>query len=306
MIQGNIVKVEDPGAKDYEKNYYGMISRNLTSICDNAPFISSYAFYLFTGLQFASFTNASFMGYEAFAHCYDLISIDCRKCESILNGAFNQCSSLESVILNDSKILSIPRNAFNGCLALKSASYPNCINIGSTAFSRCSLLESIYFPNCEIIQERAFYNCINLSLASFPKCTSISASAFYSCSKLENAYFPDCINIDSNAFAFCYSLNSISIPNCKSINSYAFRDCSALSSVYLPECLFIASSGFHGCGNLSDVYLLGSNMCIIENSNAFEATYFYMGGRIHVPSSLYASYCNDPEWAYFSSNIVSG
>jgi hypothetical protein len=110
---------------------------------------------------------------------------------SIGDGAFDDCSSLQSVTIPDS-VTSIGNNAFGGCSSLQSVTIPDSVtSIGVCAFFDCSSLHSVTIPD---------------------SVTSIGDFAFYGCSSLQSVTVPDSVtNIGDSAFLNCESLHCIII-----------------------------------------------------------------------------------------------
>lgn len=165
--------------------------------------------------------------------------------------------------------------------------------------------------DCSIIRPYAFASSPYLGEASFPLCTNIGSRAFYRCTLLESVNLPKCITIQSDAFYECNFLQSISLPQCTSIGSTAFGGCTDLQSISLPECTYIGSSAFYKCTILENIYLMGSSICSLQNSYAFQNTPFLpsisntiYSPHIYVPSSLITDYQNDTKWSYFSSYFI--
>ena len=50
-------------------------------------------------------------------------------------------------------------NAFDGCVLLTEASFPNCSYIGDYAFGYCKNLTTLNLPMCEYIGKDVFTNC---------------------------------------------------------------------------------------------------------------------------------------------------
>ena len=106
---------------------------------------------------------------------------------SIVNGAFEHCSFLSSVIIPNS-LTSI--GSFSNCTSLTSIIIPNSVtSIGS--FSNCTSLTSIIIPN---------------------SVSSIGMFAFSGCTSLKTITIPHSVtSIGNNAFYYCYSLTDVSV-----------------------------------------------------------------------------------------------
>ena len=132
--------------------------------------------------------------------------------ESIGNWAFNNCTSLKSIIIPDS-VESIGRSAFYYCTSLKSITIPDSVkSIGSGAFASCESLKSITIPDSvESISDWAFENCTSLENIVIPKSIkSIEYKAFAGCESLKSIMIPDSVeSIGDYAFAYCTSLNEV-------------------------------------------------------------------------------------------------
>ena len=107
---------------------------------------------------------------------------------SIVDGAFNGCSSLTSINI-PSGVTIIGNYAFNKCSSLSSVTIPNSVTtIGIDAFSNCSSLSSVTIPNSVTsIGDFAFQVCSSLTTINIPNSvTSIGIYAFNKCSSLSN------------------------------------------------------------------------------------------------------------------------
>ena len=132
--------------------------------------------------------------------------------KSIYNHAFENCSSLTSVVIPDS-VTSIGTQAFYMCSSLTSVVIGNSVtSIGDIAFYWCTSLTSVVISN---------------------SVTSIGDLAFCNCSSLTSVVIPDSVtSIGNHAFAGCSSLTSIVIPDSvTSIGGAAFGDCTSLTKI---------------------------------------------------------------------------
>ncbi len=147
----------------------------------------------------------------------------------IMANAFENCYTLESMIISDS-ILTVGSNAFAGCINIKKATIPTTMiaalpkdnlkevvitsgtNIGAAAFSESNNLTNISLPNGILsIGERAFYNCSNLIEFTIPDSVkSIGDYAFTGCGMLESILIPSSITtIGDFVFSNCGSLTNV-------------------------------------------------------------------------------------------------
>ena len=174
---------------------------------------------------------------------------------SIGYGAFEDCSSLISIILPNS-LTNIGYEAFRGCSSLTSITLPNSVTtIEDYAFRGCSSLTSITIPNSVTsIGYEAFAGCSSLTSITIPdSMTSIGTYAFSDCSSLTSVTLPNSVtSIGYGAFEDCSSLTSIILPNSvTSIGYYAFSSCSSLISITIPNSVTsIGGSAFYNVPNI--------------------------------------------------------
>lgn len=124
---------------------------------------------------------------------------------SIGQGAFMQCSCLESVVIPNG-VTQIEPFAFMACAYLQKVSLPDgLVSIGECAFRLCADLQSIVIP---------------LGV------TKLSHSIFHSCTSLSSVTIPGSVRIiEKQAFCRCINLESITIPSkVKSVETGAFSN----------------------------------------------------------------------------------
>ena len=170
----------------------------------------------------------------------------------------------------------------------------------------------------------AFSSCSRIVEINLPKVTYVGNDAFSHCIKLKNISLPLCTTTGSNAFSYC-AFESISLPSCQSLGGGSLRGCRQLTSVNLPLVTTIKGSTFYGTpiqvldlpaltsiqaygvgyiDNLHTLILRNSNICVLENTNAFVGTKIADGtGYIYVPDNLVDSYKTATNWVTFANQI---
>ena len=173
------------------------------------------------------------------------------------DGAFYDCSSLESVTIPDS-VTTIGKEAFYGCSSLTSVTIPDSVTtIGWCAFSDCSSLESVTIPNSvTTIGDEAFDDCSSLTSVTISNSvTTIGDYTFYNCSSLESVTIPNSVTtIGYEAFGWCESLTSATIgDSVTTIGDGAFAYCESLTSVTIPDSVTtIGDEAFSVCRSLQE------------------------------------------------------
>ncbi len=170
--------------------------------------------------------------------------------ETIPNGIFASCASLESVTLPDT-VTSIDSSAFSGCTGLKTVVLPEQLaSIASSAFQGCASLVEIVFKNdgnTLVMGSQVFANCTSLQSITLPEgLTELPEGCFSGCSTLEEVGLPSSlVSIGSSCFGnYTYSMVGP--------NEGTMTACTSLKTIDLPESVtYIGSSAFDGCSALS-------------------------------------------------------
>ena len=210
---------------------------------------------------------------------------------AIGNGAFDNCSLLESIVIPNS-VKKIGGYAFENCSSLKNVKIPSSVtSIGKSIFFGCSSLTSLALPFIGDGNENNYsYNSNNYlgylfgaasssenskyvpsslkEVTILDDCTTIGYRAFYECILLESIVIPNSVTtIGSDAFKYCHFLESITIgKGVESIGRDAFENCTSLESIVIPSSVTtIGDRAFSGCSSLKSV-VIGNGLRNIGNS----------------------------------------
>ena len=195
---------------------------------------------------------------DMFGKCTELKKVTLKNgVRSIGEDAFRDCSSLESVIFENTVLEKISDGAFWGCSALSSIALPDSVTeIERNAFFETGL-RNIQLPEkLTLIGGGAFCNCKNLKQVQLPpQLKELGDGAFFNCENLTQIQLPAQLNkLGTDAFRNCTSLDKIDIPaGLKQIESATFRN-TGLTSVTLHEGLTkIEDWAFHDCLKLKKI-----------------------------------------------------
>ena len=159
---------------------------------------------------------------------------------SHINGAFNNCKELSSVIFEDG-IEDISYASFHNCPLLKKVTIPSSVTNMQYAFAGCTSIEEVYIDDSVVITTNngrnpnfdcSFSGCENLKILEVPEGIELgytNAGWNTNCNSLENLYLHGksykaaAIPICNDLFKFhCYAdstvYNSTFIPNDRKVN----------------------------------------------------------------------------------------
>ncbi len=188
--------------------------------------------------------------------------------EYYTEGAFRNCTSLETLEIRSDDLKTIGTDAFNGCKSLENVTLcEGLMNIGMRAFSNCTYLESIQIPEgVETLGNSAFAGCTGLKTVTLPSTLRETGEAVFMNSGLEEVTIPGKLKtIKNQSFQNCTSLKKVIIEDgVESIASGAeyytegaFRNCTSLETLEIrsDDLLFIGTDAFNGCTRLKNVIL---------------------------------------------------
>ena len=164
-------------------------------------------------------------------------------------------------------ITDLPRNAFQNCSQLSTATLPGTLtNISENTFYNCRNLTSVRLSEGLIsIGSYAFYNTNLRSITIPDTVTTIDSSAFSACSYLRTVHFSSQLEVIGEfAFDECEQLTQIQLPDSlREIHRYAFSQCASLEEIALPPLVTTLQEGlFAGCRNLRSITLSPNTVTI--------------------------------------------
>ena len=201
----------------------------------------------------------------------------------IVNGAFEGCSSLQSIYIPES-VTSISNGVFKKCTSLQSINIANSVtSIGPFAFYYCSSLQSINIPN---------------------SITSIGNSVFSGCHSLQSINIPESVtSIGEDTFSNCHSLQSINIPeSVTSIGTSVFTGCSSINKAIISSSAKIGSNVYTFANYTTFDFSGCSSIPILSSSNAIGGGVQYVK-VIYVPLDLYNEWIKATNWVIFKDKI---
>ena len=210
----------------------------------------------------------------------------------ITDASGSNANELDSLITREisgaytnDRVTQIGEYAFANCTEITDINLPNVINISYNSFRGCTKLKAISLPHCQVAGGSSFYGCSNLEAVSLPSCHTLGTGAL------------------GCAFWGCSKLSQVSLPLVTTIMSFTFRD-TVIQKIDFLSVNNIESSAFIYARQLDTLILRNSNVCILENINAFNSTKIAAGtGYIYVPDNLVDSYKIATNWVTFANQI---
>lgn len=142
--------------------------------------------------------------------------------------AFNQCTRLTKVALNDAADVSLSAAAFDGCASLADFAPRKVKSAGVFLFRNCEKLTGAFeLTGSAAIGQEAFAGT-SLERITGSNVPTVGKSAFSNCVKLKSVNFPNVTMVDERGFNGCSILEEVELPSVKIIGAYAFISCALL------------------------------------------------------------------------------
>ena len=237
--------------------FYNCYSLTSVTIGNSVTSIGDYAFSGCSSLKYNVKDNLKYLGNSENPYVYlvGTTSTDIAtatiddNCKFIGDYAFNNCSSLTSIIIPDS-VTSIGSSAFSGCSNFESITlpfvgakagvtsndtyqYPFGYIFGTSSYNGGTATTQYYYGGSTSNRTSTTYYIPSTLKSVTITGGNILYGAFYNCSSLTSIEIPDSVtSIGDYAFYWCKSLTSVEIPDSvESIGDYAFYWCTSLTSV---------------------------------------------------------------------------
>lgn len=200
--------------------------------------IGSLAFY-HTSLEAVSFPkHLRYLGASAFGACELLTTVFLPGQVKLGVSVFEDCSSLQEVILPDD-LERLDNSSFKNCRKLCSVKLPYKLRyIGNYAFDACNSLKSIALPeSVDTIADGAFSSTSLKKIILPDNLRYLGAYTFRDCRLLSSISLPDKLEVlRIGTFDDCSSLHELTISaRLKEIDSLFFMRCDSLKQINVDE-----------------------------------------------------------------------
>lgn len=194
MFCFNLQKVNFPMVEKIGSHAFdGCKALKETGMMPKLKEIGPHAFYN-TGFEKLELANdVETIMSNAFESCEKMTYVKLPlKLTKVYSETFLNCTALRVVDAGDTEIHAISREAFKGCISLKTVTFPKFLReIESGAFQGCSSLKTIQLPkSLKRIGKQAFESCTSLKEVTIPggslRYVTIEATAFRSTPYNEN------------------------------------------------------------------------------------------------------------------------
>lgn len=303
----NLKEINVPNENTFLKSVNGV----LFSLADSKllRYPSAYS-----GGDYTIPNDVKIIGYEAFADCLNLNSVDIPNSVTTIEGvAFTFCKKI-SLIEIPASVTSISASAFNYCTRLENINVaddnPNYKSVDGVLFNK-SMTEILRYPLYKkgayeipqtviVVGEYAFHLSTGLTEVVLPSTLKdIKKCGFFNCSKLTELYLPSKVEtIGNSAFGSCANLSKIVMSNgITSLGNWCFAGCKSLENIELPTTLTIFGEGsFSDCPKLTAI-------SIPEGTTIIPAS-FCANNKLLVRVSLPSTVTNIGDYAFYSCKAM--
>lgn len=303
----NLKEINVPNENTFLKSVNGV----LFSLADSKllRYPSAYS-----GGDYTIPNDVKIIGYEAFADCLNLNSVDIPNSVTTIEGvAFTFCKKI-SLIEIPASVTSISASAFNYCTRLENINVaddnPNYKSVDGVLFNK-SMTEILRYPLYKkgayeipqtviVVGEYAFHLSTGLTEVVLPSTLKdIKKCGFFNCSKLTELYLPSKVEtIGNSAFGSCANLSKIVMSNgITSLGNWCFAGCKSLENIELPTTLTTFGEGsFSDCPKLTVI-------SIPEGTTIIPAS-FCANNKLLVRVSLPSTVTNIGDYAFYSCKAM--
>ncbi len=258
---------------------------------------------LFSGCS--SLTGVTFLGEitsigrGAFADCTSLRSFTVPEGAELGKRVFEGCSSLTGITL-PAGLTALPERIFAGAgfITTAEAIPEGIVTVGRDAFNGCASLREIVFPSTlQEIETNAFKNCTALESAVIPGGMTLGTLIYAKCTALTSVTVEEEVTvIPAGTFNGCTSLQFFAAPEgVAEIGGNAFTNCSSLAEVLLPASLTrIYVTAFDNCTALASVYYAGTpeQWLLVSGTDVVGSAevYYYAAEQADIPAGSTQAY----------------
>ncbi len=235
------VEKDENGYYDFDLKKEPIGNNTVTSvkIPKGVQKIEKYAFYnckMLTDVILAE--DCETIGEHAFEKCSILENVNLENVRIVLDYGFKDCESLTCVDNGGadlSRVYAIGIEAFAGT-RLSEVHLTTLSRVSEGAFANCKKLATVELGKKTRIAPRMFENTAITEIVIYSD--SISDSAFKNCTALTSVEIKNDLSyLGAEAFSGCTKLNSVVFDGgCEKIADLAFYKCTALKSFTLPSC----------------------------------------------------------------------
>lgn len=303
----NLKEINVPNENTFLKSVNGVLFSLVDSKLLRYP--SAYS-----GGDYTIPNDVKIIGYEAFADCLNLNSVDIPNSVTTIEGvAFTFCKKI-SLIEIPASVTSISASAFNYCTRLENINVADdnsyYKSVDGVLFNK-SMTEILRYPLYKkgtyeipqtviVVGEYAFHLSTGLTEVVLPSTLKdIKKCGFFNCSKLTELYLPSKVEtIGNSAFGSCANLSKIVMSNgITSLGNWCFAGCKSLENIELPTTLTTFGEGsFSDCPKLTAI-------SIPEGTTIIPAS-FCANNKLLVRVSLPSTVTNIGDYAFYSCKAM--